>query len=77
MSFVKLVFAFIAVGGAGYAIFKFDKDGPLWLKVVTISVMVPRGGLHLAEQENPIPRPIPRRLRAAMRSCDARPLNAG
>jgi hypothetical protein len=35
MSLVKFVFAFIAVGGATYAIFKFDKDAPRWLKNVS------------------------------------------
>jgi hypothetical protein len=36
MQFVKVVFTFLAVGGTGYALFRFSHDAPPWVKILAM-----------------------------------------
>ena len=36
MQILKIVFALIAIGGPGYALFKFSHDAPPWVKILSL-----------------------------------------
>ena len=38
MSLIKIAFTLIAIGGPGYALFKFSQDAPLWVKFLSLLV---------------------------------------